>query len=479
LAERPLTLRREGSVRAATGLAFPGKVLADAETRRLYVADSNHNRVIIAELPDATGIARVLRVVGSGEAGSTDGPAESASFRHPQGMAIGQGNLYVADTENNLIRAIDLSSHEVTTIVGTGEMSNDRFGGAMGVQQGINWPWDIAIEGATLYVAMAGTHQIWRIDLPVGFARALAGNGRENIVDGPNETAALAQPSGICVAGGTIYFADSEVSAIRGVDMAAERVFTVIGEGLFSFGDVDGEHPKAKLQHPLGVDAWHNVLLVADSYNHKIKLVDPGARSVRTLLGIGSPGASTDDGKLALFEPGGLSVYGDDLYIADTNNHRVVRVHLESHEWREVSLVGLAPPPNRAHAATDETHAAADRIRCDPVAVSGGAEIELALDIALPSGAHLSSEAPWSIRVSRGVDTIAQHTGRSDAMPLRIRIPAGGGEAGSTWEVTAALAYCTDSEGGVCVPAEIRWSIPVGPGDATSITIAARVASDA
>ena len=148
--------------------------------------------------------------------------------------------------------------------------------------------------------------------------------------------------------GGKLYLADSEVSAIRGIDMAAETVFTVLGEGLFSFGDVDGVFPKAKLQHPLGVAAWGRMLLVADTYNHKIKVVDPAARSARTLFGTGKPGAAEEDGKPAFFEPGGLSVAGDFVFVADTNNHRIVRVHLATGEWREIAFEGLAAPTNRA-----------------------------------------------------------------------------------------------------------------------------------
>src|SRR6185295_6506643 len=101
---------------------------------------------------------------------------------------------------------------------------------------------------------------------------------------GPTETAAFSQPSGICLMSGKLYIADSEVSAIRCIDMATERVSTILGEGLFSFGDVDGVFPQAKLQHPLGVATYGMSLIVADTYNHKIKLVDPAARSVHTIL---------------------------------------------------------------------------------------------------------------------------------------------------------------------------------------------------
>jgi len=474
LADGPLQHQGEASVRSASGLKFPGKVLADAETNRLYIADSNHNRIIIAELPDESGQARVIKVVGSGCVGQQDGPANSATFNHPQGLAIGQGNLYVADTENHLIRAINLATYEVTTLVGTGELSNDCTGGAMGTQQGLNSPWDLCIEGATLYVAMAGRHQIWRIDLPVGFARAFAGNGRENLVDGSTEQSAFAQPSGICILDGQLYVADSEVSAIRTIDMVSEKVSTVIGEGLFSFGDVDGAHPQAKFQHPLGVAAWNDSLLVADTYNHKIKQVDPAGRSSRTLFGSGRVGASTQEGQVEFFEPGGLSVAGDHVYVADTNNHRLVRIHLESGKWHEIRLTGLNSPPSEDTQESAAHPTEGNVTQAEPVALSADKDIALVVNFDLPSGAHLSSEAPWSVGIIAGDKTIFQYTGKSDSLPLQTIIPKSAINTGSTWIVTIAFAYCTDGPTGptgLCIPVQHTWRLDCKPGDATTINL--------
>ncbi len=469
LTSNPLTFKRESSVRAASGLMFPGKVLADKESNRLFVADSNHNRIVIAELPDAQGRAKVIKVVGSGEVGQADGPAESATFDHPQGLAIALGNLYVADTENHLIRGIDLETFEVSTVVGTGKMEWDRTGGGMGTQQGLNSPWDLTSEGSTLYVAMAGCHQIWRVDLPVGFARAFAGTGRENLVDGPAETSALSQPSGICAMGGKLYFADSEVSAIRGIDMATEQVFTIIGEGLFSFGDIDGVHPKAKLQHPLGVDAWGTSLIVADTYNHKIKQIDPDGRSVRTLFGTGAPAPTTEDSAVAFFEPGGVAVCDGEVFVADTNNHRIVRVHLESGEWCEIILEGLTAPEVDGIESCPPTD-------MPPAALVAGRDIELLLDLKLPEGASLNGEAPWSVSVTCDGCAVAQKTGKGNNLPIRVIIPANTVVSGC-WEVRSAFTFCTESGGGMCVPGEAYWQGMVSmDGSQTSISLVSIIA---
>lgn len=456
LAKERLRIERDGMVRSASGLAFPGKVFADAELRRLFVADSNHNRIIVSQWPDDTGRAKVVQVIGSGEIGAADGPADKATFNHPQGLVTGQGNLYVCDTENHLIRKVDLESYEVSTVVGTGKMTYDFAGGRMGRQQGINSPWDVVREGSTQYVAMAGQHQIWRIDLPVGFSRALAGTGRENIADGPTETSAFSQPSGICMMDGKLYIADSEVSAIRCIDMATERVSTILGEGLFSFGDVDGVFPKAKLQHPLGVAAYGASILVADTYNHKIKLVDPAARSVHTILGHGKPATQTQAGGPAFFEPGGLCVAGDDLFVADTNNHRVVRIHLVTHQWHEVTFDELSSP--RALEAK-ATHAAS-------ASVSSGCDVQIEVDIKMVEGFHFSPEAPWSLRVSNNGTTLAQQTGKSTAPPLCVTIPRDHVSSGN-WVVEAYFASCKTGPAGQCIPKAHRWDLKVS-GDGTS-----------
>jgi thiol-disulfide isomerase/thioredoxin len=452
LASGPLSIQRERSVRAATGLAFPGKVLADPAQGRLFIADSNHNRIVIATLPDRGGRARLLRVVGHGRVGREDGPALSAGFHHPQGLALSGETLYVADTENHLIRAIDVASGDVSTVAGTGVQGYDRSGGRIGTQQALNSPWDLAIEGSTLYVAMAGTHQLWRLDLPMGFARAFVGSGRENIVDGPTEGAALAQPSGLALAGNYLYFADSEVSAVRRVDLADEKVETLVGRGLFDFGDVDGAFASARLQHPLGVAAWRKRILVADTYNHKIKEMDLEARTIRTLAGDGHPGTERAGG-LALFEPGGLHAAEDVLYVADTNNHRVVCLSLVENAWREVLIEGLeAPSREDAVALGAPAFLSTARLRA-------GESTAWRVAVTLPEGAHVSAEAPASVRVARGSEVMLQRTILGEPWPLAFTLPAQP-EGAADLHVQVSFAYCNENQG-VCVPANPSWRVPV------------------
>jgi sugar lactone lactonase YvrE len=473
LAPGPLRPARERSVRAATGLAFPGKVLADPAGGRLFVADSNHNRIVVATLPDSGGRSRLIQAIGHGRVGREDGPAERAGFNHPQGLALSGETLYVADTENHMIRAVDLATWNVTTVAGTGSQGYDRAGGKTGTQQALNSPWDLAIEGSTLYVAMAGSHQLWRLDLPMGFSRAFVGSGRENIMDGPVEAAALAQPSGLALSGNYLYFADSEVSAVRRADLAEERVETLIGRGLFDFGDRDGDFASARLQHPLGVAVWRKRILVADTYNHKIKEIDLEARTIRTLAGDGRPGTERDR-HLALFEPGGLHAADDVLYIADTNNHRVVRFSLVDGGSSEVVIEGLEAPETEEAILAGAEGAEGAPAFITTARLRAGESTAWRVAVKLPEGAHVSEEAPASVRVARGSEVMLQRTILGEPWPLAFELPAQP-EGAADLHVQVSFAYCNEGQG-VCVPANPSWRVPVTfdrNGDASAELVAA------
>ncbi|HUZ02549.1 MAG TPA: NHL domain-containing thioredoxin family protein [Thermomicrobiaceae bacterium] len=329
-----------------TPLAFPGKVLADPDRDRLFVADSGHHRVVVAAL-DGTN----PWVIGHGATGMADGSAGAARFHGPQGLAIDGEILYVADTGNHAIRRVDLASRQVTTIAGTGRIGFGLLEGGPARALDLRSPWDLALAGGTLYVAMAGTHQIWTLDLDQDLLRPYAGTGREGIHDGPIEQAWLAQPSGLARGDGVLYVADSETSAVRAVDLPpGERVHTLVGSGLFDYGDVDGAGRHARLQHPLGVAADGGILYLADTYNHKIKRIYLADRRVESWLGDGQPGDRDGTGSAArFFEPGGLSVGGGKLYVADTNNHRIRVVDLatDAVTTLHVDPAGNAPAASR------------------------------------------------------------------------------------------------------------------------------------
>jgi NHL repeat. len=258
-------------------------------------------------------------VIGSGEEGYRDGEFGVAQLFRPQGIAVVGDVAYIADTENHMIRAADLRRRTLVRVAGTGRSGYPSFGGR-GDEASLSSPWDIVFSGEHLYIAMAGFHQIWRMDLD-GMVEPFAGSGAEGIVDGPLEMARLAQPSGLTTDGKRIYFVDSESSSLRVID---GEVRTLIGRDLFYFGDIDGDFGRARLQHPMGLFYRNGSIYVADTYNHKIKKADLSSRTIHTLAGTGRPGFADGPGGLAAFyEPSGLTFLGDSIFIADTNNHAV------------------------------------------------------------------------------------------------------------------------------------------------------------
>ena len=204
----------------------------------------------------------------------------------------------------------------------------------------LNSPWDVIVKDGALYVAMAGNHAIWKMDLAKRVIGPFAGDGREMLEDGPHGSESFNQPSGLAILHGKLYVADSEVSGVREVDLDPEgNTRTIVGTGLFKFGDVDGVGNAALLQHVLHVVAWEDRLLVADSYNHKIKIVDPKTREAKTFLGDGKKGV--DDGSKPRFnEPGGLAIVGNRLFVADTNNHKIRVVDLKRLVVQSLELQG-------------------------------------------------------------------------------------------------------------------------------------------
>src|SRR5262249_1130167 len=215
--------------------------------------------------------------------GHADGPFDKAAFDDPQGLALAGDTLYVADRRNHRIRSLDLKAQTVKTIAGTDKQGEDRWKGGPALETGLNSPWDLYLVGNTLFIAQAGHHQIWTLDLAKGMLAPYAGDGRENIGDGPLDSAHFAQPSGLAGDGKTLFVADSEVSAVRAVPLDGKgEVKTIVGEGLFEFGDMDGTGDDVRLQHALGVVFVEGKLFVADTYNSKIKVIDPATRSSTT-----------------------------------------------------------------------------------------------------------------------------------------------------------------------------------------------------
>ncbi|MFI5183496.1 MAG: alkyl hydroperoxide reductase, partial [Vicinamibacteria bacterium] len=352
-------------------LSFPGKVIA-LPGDRLAVADSGHHRVLILD-----GDGSVQQVIGTGEAGLVDGVFSEARLREPQGLAHDpEGDiLFIADRGNHAIREADMTRGVLRTTAGAGALGRGVPRTAVPARAlPLRSPWDVALAGDFLLIAMAGTHQIWafsRIDETIS---VLAGSGREGIQDGPFATAALAQPSGLALDGPRLYFADSETSAVRYLDLVKGEVHTLVGTGLFDFGDADGPRETAQLQHPVGISKGPAGLLVADTFNSKIRAVDCETGAVRTWF--------RNAGDVSLTEPAGLCQLADGrVVVADTNNQRLVEISPDGKVARVLDV--RLSPVSSADGDTSIPGATAHALR--PVVVAPG-DITLRVRLEPPEG---------------------------------------------------------------------------------------------
>jgi thiol-disulfide isomerase/thioredoxin len=295
-----------------TTLRFPGKALL-LPSGNLLVSDTTRHQLV--ELA-ADGESEVRRI-GNGTRGLADGPADLAAFNEPQGLALLEdGAVVVADTVNHALRRLDVATGEVTTLAGTGRQwwqGSPASGPAREVD--LSSPWDVAVFGGKVWIAMAGVHQLWTYDPGTETVGVAAGTTNEGLVDGPGAEAWFAQPSGLAATPERLWLADAETSALRWVDTGG-AVHTAVGTGLFDFGHRDGAAEQALLQHPLGVTALPDgSVAVSDTYNHALRRYDPATGEVTTL--------ATD-----LREPSDAVVVGGDIVVVESARHRLTRLRL-------------------------------------------------------------------------------------------------------------------------------------------------------
>jgi sugar lactone lactonase YvrE len=482
LSRKPLALRRESLKELAKDLSFPGKVAVDPVGKHLYISDSNHDRILVTRLDGA-----FVRAFGSGLRGFRDGPANEARFHKPQGVAFHRETLLVADTENHALRRVDLATGEVSTLSGDGQQGRERRGEFTAREVALNSPWDLLVRGDDVFIAMAGPHQIWKLDLAQGKIGVFAGDGSERKADGTLERSAFAQPSGLAAKGNTLYIADSESSSVRAIALETGAVSTVAGgddepRDLFHFGDEDGKGLGRRFQHPLGVLVHEGVLYVADTYNHKVKTLDVETGEARTFAGTGKPGFSDGPAAEASFhEPGGLAAAEGKLYVADTNNHAIRVIDLKSRQVSTLILAGVPLVMERAVASGKESVGEeplpelAGTARPAPVRVQlAVGEATLRLRVELPPGEKLAEGAPSQFRViplDGGVKPRARGgaiTGTETLVPLEVGGPG-------RLLVQALYYHCAGSA--TCSVRSVRWeaAVETGPDGAREAVLTDRL----
>ncbi len=456
LDEKPLKFALERAKVGDLPLAFPGKVLADSALKRLFISDSNHNRIIVTDLN-----GKFIETIGNGKAAWADGDFSSAAFSRPQGLALDGTNLFVADTDNQRIRLIDLKTKKVSTIGGTGKLEDFTGEGGAALKTALRSPWDLSLVGKSLYIAMAGSHQIWRMDLAKNILEPYAGTREEARIDGKLALSAFSQPSGIASDGKNLFVADSEANIIRRIDFQKETVETLVGGDLYIFGDTDGEGNEVRLQHPLGVTMWNGKVLIADTYNHKIKLLDAEAETVTTFLGTGKSGQT--DGKTPTFyEPAGLSIADGKLYIADTNNHAVRVVDLQTKTVSTLKIEGLTPPIESKN-ETENYSPNLKENKSEIKEVAANANNSLQFQIKLPDGFHLNPNAPNRYEISTDDAKIVKTaTGAQKFSRLPLTVPFQTIQTGSAnLKIKLIVYYCREDNTGACLIKTLAWQIPL------------------
>jgi DNA-binding beta-propeller fold protein YncE len=459
----PIALALESATVTSTVLSYPGKVLADAQGQRLFIADSSHNRILVSDLN-----GRLIQAIGSGKEGFEDGGPTEASFRQPQGLALSPDGttLYVADTRNHAVRSVNLSSGEVDTIAGTGkQLSQLPKNGAKAADTALSSPWDLVQVGNTLFITMAGIHQLWAMDLANGTMSVFAGTSREGIDDGNRLNAAtLAQPSGISTDGKTLYWVDPESSSVRetAVDGSGD-VRTIVGTGLFDYGDKDGQGKSAKLQHAQGIVVAGNTLYVSDTYNHQVRTIDLVSHNVGTAAGSGERGWADGAGGQAKFdEPGGAGYANGKIYVADTNNSLIRIIDQATNGVSTLTLSNLSVANDAAAGNVVKSEIVAQQVA--PTATT------LHVTIAAPPGYHLNSQAPSGLTLAASDASVLQLgqttlSWSTDEAQVSLSIPITLRAGTSTLTASGQVYYCRTGAEALCFIQQVRLTAPITVAD--------------
>jgi len=480
----PMLLEKDKSPNTSP-LLYPGKIAIDNQGGRLFISDSNNHRIVVTDLKGAY----VEEIGVKGSIGFSDGSYTEARFNRLQGVAYQKTDqherLYVADAENHALRLVDLKAKTVTTIAGDGKQGNDLVGGKSGKEQPLSTPWDVAVspDGEKLFVAMAGTHQIWEVSVSSNVASNYSGDGQEMNRNNTNRLkASWAQPSGLSVGPSEIFIADAESSTIRAIHLISGKTRTIVGgdidpQNLFAYGDKEGKARNARLQHPLGV-CWVggslNRVVTADTYNHKVKLLDPAAGVISFWLGDGKPGLKDGKGsETQFYEPSGICVTDDGktLFVCDTNNHAIRVVDTETASVHTLNLSGFPAVPSKSSIASVSqqpqplkrlvNRSRAKVVRKGPFAIpsSGEVKIRVKSDALLPADHHFTPGAPskWQLVAPEGKHsalftdfTFAAgkfNTEASEDVLIPLHLSNNSEQQQETLEWEANIYCCSNNEG--------------------------------
>jgi sugar lactone lactonase YvrE len=279
----------------------------------LYVADSGHHRIL-----ECDHAGRVLRQFGTGRADLLDGPADIAAFQRPHGLCLQRDALYVADSGNHAVRRIRLRTGDVETLLGNGRAAAPAQGMVVAAAMAtLDHPRAVQLSGETLFIACRGDNRIWRYDLGRHQLDIAAGSGALAVRDGPGESASFAEPVALAGVQQILYVCDGAGSAIRTLNERTGQVATLVGQDPWESGRTDGVRHTARLQDPqaIALDPDAPLLWIADAGNDLLRT-----------LRLGGGELATYPLPQRLHGPCGLAVADGAVWIADTEAHAVLRL---------------------------------------------------------------------------------------------------------------------------------------------------------
>ena len=338
--------------------------------------------------PGVTPSGTIETLAGDGEPGyaGDGGPATAASLNEPKGLCVdSQGNLYIADSENHVIRRIDRATGVITTVAGIGpvgtmaqvsmpepavvgsdededpfaDSSDDKTkaytqvtdlsgtvryvtGGRLTVEQDsgdgslarrarLNFPSAVAVDRAGhLYIADTMNHRVRRVDAMTGLISHVAGTGQARYSGdgGPAAQAALNEPTGLAVNDHFLYIADQSNNRVRRVDLATGVISTVAGDGAAAYSGDHVPATEASLAGPSGVALGADgVLYIADTFNSRIRSVDPATGRINTVAGDGGSyryQGPEEPNSPSISRPAAIAVGRDGrVYLTDSDSHLI------------------------------------------------------------------------------------------------------------------------------------------------------------
>jgi trimeric autotransporter adhesin len=325
------TYSGDGGQATAASLYGPHGVAVDI-AGNMYIADTFNHR--IRKVLRRTGVITTVAGDGTLQYGGNGGPATSASLFQPWGVAVSaSGDIYISDGAHFCVRKV--SYDIITTVAGDGTLSSGSDGdgdGGLATLAQMSAPAAIAVDrDDNIYIALPRNGRIRKVTRKNGFITTVAGNGTTGFSgDGGLATSAtLFQPYGVAVdQSGNIYIADSSNHRIRLVTQGTGIITTLAGDGSSGYSGDGGPAASAQFNNPrdVSIDASGNVY-ISDTYNHRVRVVTKRTGIITTIAGVGTPSYGGDGGKSTsaqIYDPHGIAVDGSgSIFIADENNNRL------------------------------------------------------------------------------------------------------------------------------------------------------------